>query len=459
MFVVNKVDLLTSESEVAEVSSFVEENARRLLGVDGARVVPVSARLAAEAKLACRAAERDEGTGSLTLSEQMRLASEPGWAASRFEGLESFVRDFLLGGDGGEESVRLKLRTPLFVAEALLAAARTQLEAEAVVARADAASVGLVRSQMAQFRAEMAKEGLLQRQEVARQLAEVARRACDVVDATLQLSNWESLSAYVLGPGARGGRLPVAARYQQEVPKEATARLGELVQEHTSWLATNCQRQADNYRGFAAARAAALGRSFDSLLDTEALELERDPEARRRWRQLREAAAAGSGGGTDSTLDDAASEAVTVLDPQTTEAMLEEEVREAVLSTASSAAGAGAVGVLLTTVLPTTLEDILALGLSAAIGYASILNLPLRRAEAKKKVDAAATAAAANIQGKMEAELTAALERCQAEVMSLIEPLEELMAEEVRRAEEALAAQEALAEEVAQLQRRAASVE
>lgn len=47
--------------------------------------------------------------------------------------------------------------------------------------------------------------------------------------------------------------------------------------------------------------------------------------------------------------------------------MLEEEVREAVISTAGTAAGAGAFGVLLTAVLPTTVEDLLAMSLAAMV--------------------------------------------------------------------------------------------
>ena len=39
--------------------------------------------------------------------------------------------------------------------------------------------------------------------------------------------------------------------------------------------------------------------------------------------------------------------------------MLEREVRDAVMSTAGTAAGAGAFGVLLTSILPTTIEDLL----------------------------------------------------------------------------------------------------
>jgi hypothetical protein len=50
--------------------------------------------------------------------------------------------------------------------------------------------------------------------------------------------------------------------------------------------------------------------------------------------------------------------------------MLEEEVREAVLGTAGTAAGAAGFGVALTTVLPTTLEDLMALALAAMVGGA-----------------------------------------------------------------------------------------
>lgn len=52
VFVVNKVDILASSTEVAEVADFVATNAQRLLGVEAANVLPISARAALEAKLA-----------------------------------------------------------------------------------------------------------------------------------------------------------------------------------------------------------------------------------------------------------------------------------------------------------------------------------------------------------------------------------------------------------------------
>ncbi len=43
--------------------------------------------------------------------------------------------DFLVGGASAGESLRLKLQTPLFVSDALLEAARQQLEAELLAAK------------------------------------------------------------------------------------------------------------------------------------------------------------------------------------------------------------------------------------------------------------------------------------------------------------------------------------
>jgi hypothetical protein len=313
----------------------------------------------------------------------------------------------------------------------------------------------------------MGKEGQVQRDEVSKKLSGFSKSAAAVIDATLTLSNWDSLSRYILGSKNSSVLPPVASLFRQEVPKDSATALAAVVKEHSLWVSSNCQRQIDNYRGFAAERLASLGKSFDELEDVEAAELRRDPEARRRWRQLRVAVADEGGVSSKDSINKAGGEgststalaAASAFDPAVTEALLETDVREAVLSTASTAAGAGAFGVLLTTVLPTTVEDLLALGLSAAIAYASVLNLPLRRAETKKKAESATEAAALEVQRRMESELEFALRQCEGEVMSFIEPLEELAAEAAEKADAAVVRAKALAAEVAELQRKVANVE
>lgn len=45
----------------------------------------------------------------------------------------------------------------------------------------------------------------------------------------------------------------------------------------------------------------------------------------------------------------------------------------------------------LTVFLPSTLEDVLAVALAGLLGYVALLNLPLRRAEAKAKLEKVAS--------------------------------------------------------------------
>ena len=58
-----QVDILSNDDEVQEVVQFVSDNAKRVLNVDTARVIPVSSRLALDAKLAVG----DEATGESLL--------------------------------------------------------------------------------------------------------------------------------------------------------------------------------------------------------------------------------------------------------------------------------------------------------------------------------------------------------------------------------------------------------
>ena len=53
--------------------------------------------------------------------------------------------------------------------------------------------------------------------------------------------------------------------------------------------------------------------------------------------------------------------------------------------------GAGGIGVISTFFLPTTLEDLLAIAVGGAVGYAALLNLPLKRNDAKEKLTRVAT--------------------------------------------------------------------
>eukprot|EP00884_Botryococcus_braunii_P002009 jgi/Botrbrau1/11809/Bobra.0224s0012.1 len=214
VFLVNKVDILAGEEEVKEVQRFVADNARAVLGVDSARVIPVAARSALAAKLDLLAARGQYA--DLTTGEG-GLAGDPRWQESKFGSLERFMIDFLAGGAGGSESMRLKLQTPLFVGSALLDAARKQLEADLSLAQQEAAAVALVAQQLKDFRKAMEADSAAQRSEGRSIVAAAVKRAQALVDQTLQVSNLDALRTYLLGRKTDSGSFKVARDFEAEV--------------------------------------------------------------------------------------------------------------------------------------------------------------------------------------------------------------------------------------------------
>ena len=79
----------------------------------------------------------------MTKAEAGALATDDRWTESRFGELEAFILEFLMGGARAGERVRLKLETPLFVTDALLDAARQQLENELATATEVGAALGI----------------------------------------------------------------------------------------------------------------------------------------------------------------------------------------------------------------------------------------------------------------------------------------------------------------------------
>lgn len=72
----------------------------------------------------------DYCAGALQTSNNGQLQQDGRWDASHYGNLEQFIYDYLTGGTSAGETVRLKLQTPLFVAEALAQAAHFQLTDE-----------------------------------------------------------------------------------------------------------------------------------------------------------------------------------------------------------------------------------------------------------------------------------------------------------------------------------------
>ena len=65
--------------------------------------------------------------------------------------------------------------------------------------------------------------------------------------ACLQLSNVDTLSAYILGSGSEK-KLPVQRAFRNEVVGTSADDLKQLLQDFSQWLRGNCTRQVQAYR-------------------------------------------------------------------------------------------------------------------------------------------------------------------------------------------------------------------
>ena len=133
--------------------------------------------------------------------------------------------------------------------------------------------------------------------------------------------------------------------------------------------------------------------------------------------------------------------------------LLEREVRDAVYATVGAAGTSFLVAVFLSGFLDSLAEDVLAFSLTAAVGYVSVLSLPLKRAEAKGKVKAAAEAYLGEVEAAMRAEFERKVDAATRQVNAHAEPWVRRATEEEREAAENQKRRDALQEELEKIGR------
>ena len=411
VFIVNKCDRLENEDEVEEVKQFVVQNAERLLGVTDPAVMPVSAKSALAAK--------KNGTPL---------------SATGFDKLEEYVLSFLggggeSGGSRGGEGMRLKLNTPLQVSELLFQAAEDILQKERDLAVAEVKAATGVGDAMEKYADAMSDDFAEQRNAVRSCVLRSVTRCDELLDDTLRLTNGvELFTTYVLGNGGS----TIRRAYKQTVLGDAESELKTALAEHTGWLIRNNSNQLNAYA------EAVKARGFDpketdlglgDVITAEAKEEESEFAQERSSaseedsdsdeRSITEIAA-GEEPTSDTSPVASASDLVrrrfshsaetsglaiaAGFDHTAAAALLEEEIKNAVYATVGAAAGAFLVAVFLSGFLDSLAEDVLAFSLTAAVGYVSVLSLPLKRAETKAKVRAAAEDFLGEIENSMRFE-------------------------------------------------------
>jgi GTP-binding protein EngB required for normal cell division len=198
VIILNKIDILSSPSEVEKVVDFVRNAGRDLLGYQP-DVVPVSARLASRAK---------QGDPSQ-------------WAASRFESFEKFLLDRI----DAPARFRLKLANPLGVGQALatrysgIAGQRLALMQEDLGLLAD------IERQLALYREDLARGFELRMAAVEKVLADMEVRGHRYFEDTLRIGRVIDLL----------NRARIQKDFQDVVVADAPALIERAVNELIDW--------------------------------------------------------------------------------------------------------------------------------------------------------------------------------------------------------------------------------
>ncbi len=206
VLVINKIDILGSETDVDQVITFVTNSARSLIG-DVAAVFPVSARLAQAAK----SGQPDK------------------WAPSRFEPLETYIRETL----DDEGRFRLKLLNPLGVGARLIREQLGDLNADLVTLAEDSKLLDDIRGQTVYYDEDMQRNFKARIAEIDGLLLGMEKRGIDFFDDRLRL-----------------GRIPDLLRskqleqdFQQEVVADTPRQIEDRVNELVDWMVQQDLRQ------------------------------------------------------------------------------------------------------------------------------------------------------------------------------------------------------------------------
>ena len=353
VIVLNKIDILESPADVEKVIAFVEANGRELLGRKPI-IFPISARAARQAK---------ETIGA---DERTRL-----WTASRFEPLEGYILRTL----DERERLRLKLSSPLGIAQRLVERYLAVAEARKTLLRDDVTTIGAIQAQLTAYEADMRRDFKYHLSHVDNVLLAMADRGNRFFDETIRLGRVFDL---VNAEKVRG-------LFEREVVADTSTRVEAHTHELIDWLVE---------RDFAQWQAV-----MDYLNKRLALHEDRIIGQVGGQFQLNRQALLQSVGR-------AARDIVASYDKEAEARALAESVQIAVAQTAIVEVGAIGLGALLVKLLAATMADVsgvLAAGVLAALGFYLIPN---KRRRAKNELQARL----AELRGRLNQALTAQFE-------------------------------------------------
>jgi small GTP-binding protein len=329
VIILNKIDILTPP-ELEQVLGFIRENARDLLGVTP-DIFPVSAREALRAR----------STGG--------IEGEALWAGSRFSAIEEYVVDHL----DEETRVRLKLLSPLGVAQRLTGKYLQVTEVRLETLREDLATIENIEQQITLYRQDLKNDVQYYLNEIDAILRNLVERGDRFFEENIRVTRLPLLM--------RGDQLRTA--FEREVVGDISQQIDQKMHLLIDWMIEkNLRLQQSN-----------------------------DEYIRRRASQHSQKIIGEVGGSFDynrqtmlDTVGRAASEVVSSYDKETESQLLADEVRASVAATAIAEVGAVGLGTLLVVLLHGVLLDVTGVLAATAVALGGFLLLPAKQRQAKK---------------------------------------------------------------------------
>jgi small GTP-binding protein len=333
--VINKVDILAGEKELAEVRAYVADNARRLLGVTP-EIFPVSAKAAFRAK-----------TGEPQL-----------WTSSGFEALERYIRTSL----DAAARMRLKLLNPLGVGAALIDRYAVATKERLATLQSDFVLLEDVEGQLAVFETDMAREFEGRMAAVDNVLLEMERRGHDFFDDTMRIGRVMDLL----------NRSRVQEGFERQVIADAPQQIEKRVNELVDWIVDQDFRQWQRITRHLAERR----RQFkDRIVGHSGAPGGADDDESRPFHDERRRMV--------ETVGRAAQTVVDTYDRRHEASQLADGARNAVATAAAAGAGALGLGTLVTVAASTAAADVTGIILASVIAAIGFFVIPAKRNKAK----------------------------------------------------------------------------
>jgi small GTP-binding protein len=230
IIILNKIDRLDTPQDLDRIIAFISEHAKALLGFEP-RIFPISARLALQGK-------------------QLFVESGPRAAqvlqASRFPHLETYI--FATLDEAGR--IRLKLLTPLGVAERVVRRYRQAVAERVTLLAEDARTMQHIEEQMAVYQKDMREQFAHRLHEIENIIYELRERGEAFLDDTIRITR-----IFDLFNADR-----IRGEFEREVVSDSAERIDQAVDNLIDWMVDHELRLWQDVQEYLQQRQATRGR-------------------------------------------------------------------------------------------------------------------------------------------------------------------------------------------------------